>query len=75
MNWEYDLIEAPRDGRMVLLLMEWVFSGVTEWTVAACSWRVDDDGTVFGWTFDGGDRFDPVAWCAITGPDGEPIYK
>lgn len=61
MTWRLDIENMPRD-RWVLILES---DGKTP---AVCHYA-----SGFGWTYDGGDRFDPIAWAEITDLEGKPI--
>lgn len=67
MTWRTDVEAAPRDGRWVLILRD---CGEP----AAVYWRTDADGSEFGWTFDGGDHYEPRAWMDLRGQDGEILW-
>lgn len=67
MNWNRDLSSIPKDGRWVLILSE-------HGQPACVFWLVQFDDVPFGWSSDGGDRYDPAAWIAVADEHGKPIY-
>ena len=63
MNWRRDVEAMPRDGRWVFILDEFGSPAVVYW--------IDD----FGWCYDGGDHYTPVAWAECLGLQGEILRR
>lgn len=66
-RWRSDVHNAPRDRRWVLILDKYN-------QPTAVYWGTNIDGSPFGWTSDGGDLYEPVAWAEITDLDGLPCW-
>lgn len=60
--WRGDLEEMPKDGRWVFIINEYDQPAVVYWSEG------------FGWTYDGGDHFNPIAWAECLSPTGAHIY-
>ena len=60
MGWQ-PISTAPKDGTHIL-----IFDEFGECSVAW--WQVDSDGSIFGWTTDGGDRVTATHWMPLPEP-------
>ncbi len=61
-EWNFDMDSAPRDGSRILI--------VSVHNIPAVVYATKSDDMYPGWTSNGGDRYDAVAWYPIILPDG-----
>lgn len=65
-----DMGTAPKDGRDILIREADGRFAVVHW-----SGPTDLHSPPFGWTYDGGDRFEPVAWFPLEQIDGASRFE